>query len=223
MKKLFLLLFVAVAIISCNNSTNKTTETIQTIDSITNNTSKTNTDFELSCDGAGKILLTSSVEEIENIVGKQNLQYDSVFAEGEFAVMQLIAFKDKPEELIFFSQEESEIPFKYISSIRIQQLKSPYSFANGIKIGTKMEDLEKLNGGVPISFSGFEWDYEGGFLSFNKGKLSAEMPCFSGSFYHQVTKNGVNNVIGDGEFKSNQAAVKKIGVYVSEITISNRH
>lgn len=222
MKKTILLLFTGLYLISCSNpSTNVAEENNIGSDSLTVDTISKN--YELTCDGAGKIKLTSTVAEIEKIVGKQNLQYDSVFAEGEFVVMQLIAFKNKPEELIFFSQEESTIPYKFISAIKIRQAKSPYSFANGVRIGTGIEDLEELNGGIPISFSGFEWDYEGGFLSFNKGKLETEMACFGGSFYHKAGETIKNNVIGDGEFKSNQVDVKKIGVYISEIIIANRH
>jgi hypothetical protein len=165
-------------------------------------------------------MLNSTVAEIETLVGKENMQYDSVFAEGEFATMSLVIFKDKPEELIFYSQEE-DAPYKNISAIKIQQKNSPYSFANGIKIGTPIAELEKLNGDVPISFTGFGWDYEGGFLSFNKGKLETEMPCFGGRF--NFTNENQNEVLGDAEFKSNQPEVKKIGVYVSEIIIANRH
>lgn len=221
MKNLILLLFVALFVVRCSNSVNNNVaENTLVSDSVIVEPSNTNTDFELTCAGAGKILLTSSVAEIESIVGKQNLHYDSVFTEGEFATMQLIAFKDKPEELIFFSQEEN-MPFKNISAIKIQQQKSPYAFTNGIKIGTKIDDLEKLNGNIPISFSGFGWDYEGGFFSFNKGTLEKELPCFGGRFY--FTDQNQTSVLGDSEYKSNNPEVKKIGVYISEIIIANRH
>ncbi|MES2836315.1 MAG: hypothetical protein V4667_02240 [Bacteroidota bacterium] len=220
MRKTLLLFICCIALISCNS---KKTEQVTTENAITDSVTTEKSNYEITCNGARNIMLSSTVTEIETLVGKENMQYDSVFAEGEFATMSLVVFKDKPEELIFYSQEESEIPFKNISAIKIQQKNSPYSFANGIKIGTPIAELEKLNGNVPVSFTGFGWDYEGGFLSFNKGKLETELPCFGGRFYFDDKSTNQNEVLGDAEFKSNQPEVKKIGVYVSEIIIANRH
>ena len=126
MRKKLLLFICCIALISCN--TNKS-EPVTTENTATDSVTTEKSNYEITCNGAGKILLSSTVAEIETLVGKENMQYDSVFAEGEFATMSLVIFKDKPEELIFYSQEE-DAPFKNISAIKIQQKNSRLKYHN---------------------------------------------------------------------------------------------
>lgn len=222
MKPFILIALSAIAFVQCNNTTTTSTnESVEKQDSV--ETPKAENDFLLSCNGAGKFTLSTPVEEIEKIVGTQNMVYDSVFAEGDFATMKLVIYKGTPNELVFFSQEETP-PFKNISSIHIEREDSPYTFENGIKIGTKIETLQKLNGAVPVSFTGFDWDYGGGFLSFNEGKLNKELDCFSCRFAYKTAPLGEDYMImvGDREVKSDLPSVIQANVYISEISIANR-
>ncbi len=67
---------------------------------------------------------------------------------------------------------------------------------NGVKIGTTLSELVKLNG-KPFTFTGFDWDY-GGYAIFEKGKL--ENDCYSIQLYYDykdLFENEWNQIVGD--------------------------
>lgn len=91
--------------------------------------------------------------------------------------------------------------------------------AEGIKMGSGLRDLLAING-KKISFYGFGWDYSGGVVGFNGGKLE-------NSFiqYRLGYKEGVkvdNSLYGDTALDSDMPEVQKIldQIYVEWITLN---
>lgn len=173
----------------------------------------------ITCGGIGDIKFSDSMVSLERKVGKANIVQDSVFMEGAFQYIATKLWKNTEREIVVYWKEEN-VPYKTVRSLAITNPKSPYRFANGIGIGTTMEELVRLNGKVPISFMDFEIDHylAGLFDSFNEGELSREIPCFGGQFDYQGDAMGIT---GDDIFKSDNPAVKKNKLKLIMIGILN--
>lgn len=91
----------------------------------------------------------------------------------------------------------------------------------GIKIGTRLSELEKMNG-KPFTVSGFGWNYGGNVLSWEDGKL-APLDCGGrvvltldversrgGEFSVAMTREEVHAVSGDRPISSSIAAMQKL-------------
>src|SRR5262249_12263360 len=92
---------------------------------------------------------------------------------------------------------------------------------NGIKIGTRLAELEKLNGG-PFTISGFGYNYGGNVLSWDGGKL-ASLDCNGrliltldgdrtrgGDFTIEMTPEERRAVSGDRRITSSTLAMRKL-------------
>jgi hypothetical protein len=114
----------------------------------------------------GLITAYSSLETLRAIYGSASVrscQLDA--AEGELiAGAKLFEGTDRALEIIW-AEDGVE---KRISDIRI--LGKAWKFANGLKLGLSVPEVEKINGQA-FRVSGFEWDY-GGYATFPEGKLS---------------------------------------------------
>lgn len=103
--------------------------------------------------------------------------------------------------------------------IRITGTSSSWHTAEGIRIGTTLDELVELNG-KPIQFSGFGWDYGGAVLSFNQGKLEKLKPGLDIilTFSEQGFPN-YEKYLGDQIITSNLKDLKGAGIYVSVIMV----
>ena len=162
-------------------------------------------EYRITCWGVADIELEDSYTIVEEKVGKSNLTTDSLFLEGMFEKLFTSLWKGTEKEIKIFWKEK-QAPFRTIESIEVSQPNSAYQFANGIKIGSTLSEMEKLNG-KPISLYGFGWDYGGTFISFNEGKLAGDIPCFGGVFQlKEPGKDGVSELLGDHQISSNHMA-----------------
>jgi len=102
--------------------------------------------------------------------------------------------------------------------IRCYTQGSPYHTAGGLKIGTTLNELLKMNG-KPIAFLGFGWDYGGGVISLNHGMLENSNVRFNLDISENHT--GDNALYGDTELNSEMPVVKRLAdkIRVSEIII----
>jgi hypothetical protein len=101
---------------------------------------------------------------------------------------------------------------------------SAWAIANGIRIGTALADVEKLNG-KPFKLSGFDWDLGGRVLDWQGGALGKPQPggCLIGiEFVHpeDAPEANLNKVTGDNEFLSDSADMRAVAPYVAAVTIS---
>jgi hypothetical protein len=101
---------------------------------------------------------------------------------------------------------------------------SAWATANGIRIGTALADVEKMNG-KPFKLSGFDWDYGGKVTDWQGGALGKPQPggCVIGvEFVHPEDSPEANltKVTGEGEFRSDNADMRAVEPYVAAVTIS---
>ena len=93
----------------------------------------------------------------------------------------------------------------------------PYHTASGLKIGSTLQDLLKLNG-KQIIFAGFDWDYGGYIQDYGMGALQ-NSPV---GFRLEMTGDGGSELSGDSEFTTEMPEVKRNleKIKISTITLS---
>ena len=101
---------------------------------------------------------------------------------------------------------------------------SAWASANGIRIGTALADIEKMNG-KPFKLSGFDWDYGGRVTDWRGGALGKPQPggCVLGvEFVHpeDAAEENLTKVSGDREFLSDNADMRAVEPYVAVVTLS---
>jgi hypothetical protein len=111
-------------------------------------------------------LTNYDAEELKSNYPDANIYEDSgMFDEGTVERAYSVMYPDTPNELhITWKEDEREEIF----DIRFSE-NGKWKSAEGIKIGTTYEALNKLNE-KEISFYGFGWDY-GGAVMWNDGKF----------------------------------------------------
>jgi hypothetical protein len=101
---------------------------------------------------------------------------------------------------------------------------SAWATANGIRIGTALADVEKMNG-KPFKLSGFDWDYGGRVTDWRGGALAKPQPggCTLGiEFVHpeDAPEESLTKVSGDREILSDHADMRAVEPYVAVMTFS---
>ncbi len=101
---------------------------------------------------------------------------------------------------------------------------SAWAAANGIRIGTALADVEKMNG-KPFKLSGFDWDYGGRVTDWRGGALAKPQPggCTLGiEFVHpeDAPEESLTKVSGDREILSDHADMRAVEPYVAVMTFS---
>lgn len=173
-------------------------------------------DFVLTpCYGSNILNNKTSESDLIKIVGKKNVErVERWYEDGTERVVGSVFFKDTPQS--FFIKWKDTVNFKNPDWLEIHGDNSVWTIDNGIKIGTTLQELVKLNG-KQFTFSGFDWDY-GGYAIFEKGKL--ENDCYSIRLYYDykdLFENEWNQIVGDTIISTNNPILKKIKVYVDEI------
>lgn len=179
--------------------------------------SQQKSDFVLTpCIGNSVLNSKTSEADLIKIVGKKNAErVERWYAEGTERVIGSVFFKDTPQS--FFIQWNDTVNFKNPEMIEIHGDKSLWELDNGIKIGTELKELVRLNG-KHFTFSGFDWDY-GGYTIFEKGKLESD--CYSIQLYYDykdLFENEWNQIVGDKIVSTKNPVLNKIRVYVDVIT-----
>lgn len=178
---------------------------------------------EITCWGIGDIELEDSYDIVVENAGLDNIKQDSLFKEGMFERVITRVWPDTKKEIIIHWKEKTA-PLASIEMLELRDSASVYHFANGIKIGSTLEELIKENGGIEFSFYGFGWDYAGTISDFNSGKLSNNLPCFQGvlALPQEALKDpGAGEVMGDKLIKSSHPFFSKFSPRLVNIKIEN--
>ncbi|MDY0082807.1 MAG: hypothetical protein RBR74_06470 [Ignavibacteriaceae bacterium] len=179
--------------------------------------SQIKSDFVLTpCTGNSVLNSKTTEAELIKMVGKKNAdRVERWYTEGTEKVIGTVFFKDTPQS--FFIKWRDTVSFKNPEWIEIHGDKSLWEIDNGIKIGTDLKELIKLNG-KHFRFSGFDWDY-GGYAVFEKGNLESD--CYSVQLYYDyenLFENEWNQIVGDKMISTKNPVLNKIKIYVDLIT-----
>ena len=166
----------------------------------------------------GPILANSSLADLVRIFGADNVRQRTVYgAEGAEKFEASIIFPDTPNELILFWQDN-----KYgtrPASVSIRKKGAEWKTAQGIQIGTSLEELNEINE-RPFSFFGFGWDYGGSIhVTWNGGKMANIKGLF---LVLQETRELPREFYGDKKLSSDMEELLPDGARIRRIDVKLR-
>jgi hypothetical protein len=212
MKSITILLALAFLLLACSKSEQNT----QTASTSANETSNL-----ISCTGIGELQFTMNEQDMIQKFGKENIKRDSIFAEGTFVAFATVVWSNTPKE-VWVTWRDSV--FQKVGSMEIRQTNSPYQTAQGLKNGVNLDAVVAANGGTPISFSGFGWDYGGWLQSLKGGKLEKEIPCITMWFDLPENTSNVSTegIMGETEVNSDNPIFKQLKPQLLTLVVNNR-
>lgn len=180
---------------------------------------------------AGPITEKTSEADLKRIYGKGNVIRKKLF---------LYAEGDDTSQVgtVIFPKEESkkmEIIWKdikgrrYPERLTLEGRNSVWKTAEGVSLGTTLEELEQLNG-KPFTFLGLGWDYGGSLSSWENGHLSKTISipkmnmvlCFppqNGKDSFKVPE-GYEEVTGDKDVISSHKVFKELHLSICQIFLN---
>ncbi len=129
--------------------------------------SKRNNDFIIEPGvRLGPITASTTEEELAKLFGAKNVRRDTIwFAEGH-SESGTVVFPGTPNEIEIIWTEEGAP-----SLIRLRHKEADWTAASGLKVGSSLEDVEKLNM-RPFQFYGFGWDFGGAITDWKGGRMT---------------------------------------------------
>jgi hypothetical protein len=140
--------------------------------------------------------------------GPENVRKETVYEPEGLEVRASIVFPDDPiRRLVVLWSDQKSLRHP----ARIVLVGSAWSGPGGLKIGTLIETVEKVNG-RPFVLYGFEWDYGGTIDSWNGGALG-NLPggCTLSPIFETDDKapaEAIDVVAGDSQFASDCKAMR---------------
>lgn len=199
----FLLLIVAALVDSCGNKDKKSTPVTEKQEVKIDSTLITDSSW-------GLITKNTDFAGLQAIYGTSNVKDERVCGpECIDSIDVTIIYPETKNEAIIYWKDSAY--HKTIGMIRCYSSGASYHTSTGIKIGSGITDLLKLNG-QKITFYGFGWDYGGGIISFNKGALEKSPVHFELDAISEID----NNLLGDTELHTDMPLVKK---YLDKIRV----
>jgi hypothetical protein len=124
----------------------------------------------LKCEGP--FARNSSHARLVQTFGQQNVREGNIhLGEGESSPGSII-YPNDPQIKIEITWKDT-VKFEKINWLYIRK-NSKWRLVNGMKIGSSLKDVERLNG-RPFKLSGFGWDYSGAVRSWRDGSLDTAL------------------------------------------------
>ena len=161
----------------------------------------------------GAIRKGSTWNSLVNVYKPANIRRAQIHTgEGEMeAGARLFAGKPDLVEIVFMHDKRT------VGSAKVTTQGGAWKTPQGIRVGTTLEELEKLNGG-PFPFSGFGWDGAGGAGGENlpKGLAIVLAPTKS----EGLTAEERDQITGDITVKSDNPVARKVAPVVASLEVT---
>jgi hypothetical protein len=172
----------------------------------------------------GAITPRTSESELQKIYGRKNVRSTEVnVGEGELEPGTII-YPDDPARTIEVIWKDAR-GRRHPKRIQLTGEKSVWRTRQGISLGTRLKELERING-RPFVLTGFSWDYAGTVVSWERGKLEKEFERggrvilrLSDQTNHGLTEREAGSVAGDRDFSSGHRVMQKINPKVYQIVV----
>ena len=178
----------------------------------------------ITCDGIGPVKLAYSYAALDSAVGANNLENGTTDVDGQEVHITKV-FPNEAEEITVYWAENQE-PYATITKIAIANNFGPYQTAEGLRVGSTLNEVKELNNFMPVTMTNFYNSLDGfaTIRSFNGGDIETNYPCLSGKL-DIVKQRGVDvrtldEVKPEAELKSSHKLFNSIDVEVVELTIS---
>jgi len=161
----------------------------------------------------GKITKNTSEKDLIRIYGKKNVKRIEIgIGEGE-VVLGTVLFPETNKQITIEWKENFSNPGR----ITVAHINSTWRLNSGVKVGSTLEEVEKINE-EPFKLTGFEWDYPGRTVSWEKGKLPVQLQL-DFDYNADIPQAELVQVLGDGYFSSKNRVIRKMNLKVKTIFI----
>lgn len=178
----------------------------------------------ITCDGIGPVKLAYSYAALESAVGTNKLENGTVEVDGQTVHVTKV-FPNEAEEITVY-WAESEEPFNNITKIAIANNFGPYATAEGLRVGSTLNEVKELNNFMPVTMTNFYNSLDGfaTIRGFNGGDIEINYPCLGGKL-DIVKQRGVDvrtldEIKPEAELQSSHKLFNSIDVEVVELSIS---
>ncbi len=163
----------------------------------------------------GGITPKTTEAELFKLFGKENVTKEKeIYANADVPPFKgYTIYKGKPDELQVAIDPDKK---SKISFVLVRANNGKWHTAEGIHVGTTLDELNKING-EPFTFGGFGWDYGGYINDFKTGKLKSLKDV--ASLRLDCEGKMPESCIGEVEVKSDNKVLKNAKVTVSEISV----
>jgi len=165
----------------------------------------------------GEVVAGITESKLEDIYGVGNVARIEVDLGGGFTEPGTALFPADPERelhILWSSAKPNRVP-------RVLHVKGKaWKTAEGIGLGTKLSQLEVLNGNA-FTLSGFGWDYSGAVVSWDSGRLGELLQTRGRVQLWLQPPTGVKpgKLVGDKDFRSSNPAMRKLDPRVYALTV----
>lgn len=165
----------------------------------------------------GKVTAGTTPEQLIAYYGEENVKKDSIhLGEGYYLAGYKLFPGTKSEASLLFPGGKADLRDMQVT---VDFTATDWVAAQtGVKIGTTLKDLERLNGG-PFSFYGFEWDYGGAVTDWKGGALKDYRIRVSYDFENRQNTALHPSILGEQETSSENPALIGLDVKVIQIIV----
>lgn len=162
------------------------------------------------------LLNFDSEKALKKVFGANVKRSIGYYPEGMGEYANTLLFPETKNEVEFVWEDDSA-HFCKLAYISIAGQQTDWKTKEGITIGTRLKELEKLNK-KPFTFYGFDWDYSG-LTSWEDGHLDQRKVFVNLDYPPDINSDDLDALLGDREFKSNSKLAQKVNPVVREVTM----
>ncbi len=171
---------------------------------------------------AGPITVTTDRAELVRIFGADQVQDRPFYVAEGFCVPGAV--------ILAGTADEADIAWRDggpgVAWVRVTQPDGRWVTTAGIRVGTTLAELERLNSG-PFMFSGFGWVYGGGIGGWNGGRLDETQGTGIGvrldadnDAVTMLSREGaVDELFGDQTVRSDHPLARRAGIRVTTLLV----
>ena len=170
---------------------------------------------------AGPITRQTDESALIHVFGSANVKRERIqIGEGETVSGNVLFPADSARhlEIIWSDTVGRRFPQRLV----LRGDSTRWSVAQGITLGTTLEELEKLNG-RPFTLAGFGWDYAGVITDWRGGRLATPLGCCVKLYVvppaSAQSDPAYSSVLGDKDYSSDLAAMRRLKPTVQTIFI----
>ena len=178
----------------------------------------------ITCEGIGPVKLTDTYASLDSALGADKLENGEAELDGKTVHITKV-FPNEAEEITVYWGESKE-PYTTITKIAVSNNFGPYQTAEGLHVGSTLNEVKQLNNFMPVSMTNFYNSLDGFAIitGFNGGDIEVNYPCLGGKL-DIVKQRGVDvrtldEIKPEKELKSSHKLFNSIDVEVVELSIS---
>ena len=134
----------------------------------------------ITCQSIGPVQLNYTHAQLEVEIGANQLQDSTFIVDGDSVHITRVFPNEINEIMVYWS--EIQPPYTTISRLVIDNSFGPYQTAEGLRVGSTLDELRKLNNFMPIAMTNFYNSLDGfaTIIGFTGGDLETNYPCIGG-------------------------------------------